>query len=125
MPASRPFVLPPFLLLAACGAEQNDLYPHVERGRNILYAAFTERPKHLDPARSYTEDEAVSRRSFDPRIPAREIRASCKRVSWKPYPRPFSQCAACLVDDVLCRARRLERVCAYPPYPPGEPWGPE
>ena len=55
----RPFVLLPFLLLAACGAEQNDPYPSSEKGRNILYAAFTERPKHLDPARSYTEDESV------------------------------------------------------------------
>jgi ABC-type transport system substrate-binding protein len=47
------------LLLAACGAEQNDPYPATERGKNILYSAFTERPRHLDPARSYTEDEAV------------------------------------------------------------------
>ncbi|GHU32275.1 peptide ABC transporter substrate-binding protein [Betaproteobacteria bacterium] len=47
------------LLLAACASEQNDPYPRNERGRNILYSAFTERPKHLDPARSYTEDEAT------------------------------------------------------------------
>ena len=44
-------------LLAACGSEQNDPYPLGERGKNILYAAFTERPKHLDPVQSYTEDE--------------------------------------------------------------------
>ncbi|MDR2165453.1 MAG: peptide ABC transporter substrate-binding protein, partial [Zoogloeaceae bacterium] len=59
MSAFRFFVLPPFLLLAACGAEWNDPYPRGERGQNILYAAFTERPRHLDPARSYTEDESV------------------------------------------------------------------
>jgi ABC-type transport system substrate-binding protein len=47
------------LLLAACGAEQNDPYPAAERGKNILYSAFTDRPRHLDPARSYTEDEGV------------------------------------------------------------------
>ena len=46
-----------FLLLAACDSEQNDPYPAVERGQNILYSAFTERPKHLDPVQSYTEDE--------------------------------------------------------------------
>jgi oligopeptide transport system substrate-binding protein len=45
------------LLLSACGSEQNDPYPRAERGRNILYAAFTDRPKHLDPVQSYTEDE--------------------------------------------------------------------
>ncbi|MBK5913599.1 ABC transporter substrate-binding protein [Rhodocyclus purpureus] len=45
------------LLLAACGSEWNDPYPAEQRGQNILYSAFTERPKHLDPAQSYTEDE--------------------------------------------------------------------
>ncbi len=45
------------LLIPACSSEQNDPYPASERGLNILYSAFTERPKHLDPAQSYTEDE--------------------------------------------------------------------
>ena len=45
------------LLLAACSSEQNDPYPASERGKNILYSAFTDRPKHLDPVQSYTEDE--------------------------------------------------------------------
>jgi len=44
-------------MLAACDSEQNDPYPAAERGQAILYSAFTERPKHLDPAQSYTEDE--------------------------------------------------------------------
>ena len=46
------------LFLPACGEVWNDPYPAAERGRNILYAAFPERPKHLDPVQSYTEDEA-------------------------------------------------------------------
>ncbi len=58
MPRSRRALLSIVaLLLCACGSEQNDPYPRAERGRNILYAAFTERPKHLDPVQSYTEDE--------------------------------------------------------------------
>ncbi len=44
-------------LLAACGQAWNDPYASADAGRNILYTAFTERPKHLDPAQSYTEDE--------------------------------------------------------------------
>lgn len=44
-------------LLAGCGGVWNDPYPSDEAGRNIFYSAFTERPKHLDPAQSYTEDE--------------------------------------------------------------------
>jgi ABC-type transport system substrate-binding protein len=50
-----------FLFLAAflggCGANWNDPYPAADRGRNILYTAFTDRPKHLDPVQSYSEDE--------------------------------------------------------------------
>ena len=44
-------------LLAACGQAWNDPYPAADRGKNILYTAFTERPKHLDPVQSYSEDE--------------------------------------------------------------------
>ena len=45
------------LLLAGCGSAWNDPYPAADRGRNILYSAFTDRPKHLDPVQSYSEDE--------------------------------------------------------------------
>jgi len=46
------------LLLAACdGSLWNDPYPAADRGRPILYFAFTERPKHLDPAQAYSENE--------------------------------------------------------------------
>ncbi|MDP2810939.1 MAG: ABC transporter substrate-binding protein [Rhodocyclaceae bacterium] len=45
------------VLLAACGPVWNDPYPAADRGRNTLYTAFTERPKHLDPVQSYSEDE--------------------------------------------------------------------
>jgi ABC-type transport system substrate-binding protein len=45
------------LLLAGCGSAWNDPYPAADRGRNILYTAFTDRPKHLDPVQSYSEDE--------------------------------------------------------------------
>jgi len=43
--------------LAGCGQSWNDPYPAEDRGKNILYSFFSERPKHLDPARSYTSDE--------------------------------------------------------------------
>jgi ABC-type transport system substrate-binding protein len=52
----------PILLLAClaagCADVWNDPHPAADRGGNILYSAFTERPKHLDPVQSYTEDEA-------------------------------------------------------------------
>ena len=50
-------VLP--LLLAACSEQVNSPYPAADAGKSILYSAFEERPKHLDPARSYSENEYV------------------------------------------------------------------
>ena len=47
------------ILLPACGQVWNDPYPAAERGQNIMYTAFTDRPKHLDPVQSYSEDEAT------------------------------------------------------------------
>ena len=44
--------------LTACGNQWNNPYPADEGNANILYTAFGERPKHLDPARSYSENEA-------------------------------------------------------------------
>ena len=44
--------------LVGCGEVWNDPYPAEERGRNIFYSSFVNRPKHLDPVQSYTSDEA-------------------------------------------------------------------
>ncbi|HET9351330.1 MAG TPA: ABC transporter substrate-binding protein, partial [Burkholderiales bacterium] len=55
------------LLLAGCGEVWNDPYPAAERGANILYSVFAERPKHLDPAQSYASDESVfTRQVYEP-----------------------------------------------------------
>ncbi len=44
--------------LAACdGGLWNAPYPASDDGKSILYTAFTERPKHLDPAQAYSENE--------------------------------------------------------------------
>jgi len=46
------------LPLAACdGSSWNNPYPAADDGKSILYTAFTERPKHLDPAQAYSENE--------------------------------------------------------------------
>ncbi|MCK9983774.1 MAG: hypothetical protein AzoDbin1_00246 [Azoarcus sp.] len=54
-----PLLLVYCVFLAACGSVWNDPYPAAEQGRNIMYSAFTDRPKHLDPVQSYSEDEAT------------------------------------------------------------------
>ena len=46
-------------LLWSCGEVWNDPYPVAERGRNLLYSVFAERPKHLDPAQSYASAESL------------------------------------------------------------------
>ena len=51
-------VLPLVVLLSACGGGLwNNPYPAEDDGKPILYTAFTERPKHLDPAQAYSENE--------------------------------------------------------------------
>ncbi len=46
------------ILLVACGnAPWNNPYSPSEADKNILYSSFSERPKHLDPVRSYSATE--------------------------------------------------------------------
>jgi oligopeptide transport system substrate-binding protein len=55
------------VLLAGCGEIWNDPYPAADRGKNILYSVFPDRPKHLDPAQSYASDEAIfTRQVYEP-----------------------------------------------------------
>lgn len=48
-----------FLLSACDGGLWNNPYPSSEKGKSVFYTAFTGRPKHLDPAQSYSEDENI------------------------------------------------------------------
>ncbi|WJW74491.1 ABC transporter substrate-binding protein [Thiohalobacter sp. IOR34] len=52
-------LLSPALLGGCDGQPWNSPYRAAEQYRNILYASFSERPKHLDPARSYSSNEAL------------------------------------------------------------------
>jgi peptide/nickel transport system substrate-binding protein len=45
------------VLAAASGCTPDNPYRSSERGGNIFYTTFIEPPKHLDPARAYSEDE--------------------------------------------------------------------
>ncbi|SEL21315.1 ABC transporter substrate-binding protein [Nitrosovibrio tenuis] len=42
---------------ACSGNPWNSPYPATDAGKNILYSAFAERPKHLDPVQSYSSNE--------------------------------------------------------------------
>lgn len=47
------------VMLAGCGNDSvwNNPYPTRDNYKNILYSSFNERPKHLDPVRSYSSNE--------------------------------------------------------------------
>jgi len=48
------------IAVTACGDQPwNSPYPPDQAGRNILYSSFSARPKHLDPAQSYSSNEVV------------------------------------------------------------------
>ncbi len=54
----RLFLLFVAILVTACGNNLwNNPYPVSETNENILYSAFSARPKHLDPVQSYSENE--------------------------------------------------------------------
>ena len=54
----RIYALMLIILLAACdGVQLNNPYPAEQIGQAILYQSFDERPKHLDPAVAYSENE--------------------------------------------------------------------
>ncbi len=90
--------------LAACGESWNMPYPAEDAGREILYTAFTDRPKHLDPAQSYTEDEAAfTGQIYEPplqyhylRRPYQLIPATVEAV---PHPRYLAADGKSLADD--------------------------
>ena len=45
-------------LIGARTGAWNNPYPAAERDQTVVYESFNSRPKHLDPAQSYVEDEA-------------------------------------------------------------------
>jgi len=45
------------VVITASGCTPDNPYRSSERGANIFYTTFIEPPKHLDPARAYSEDE--------------------------------------------------------------------
>jgi len=48
------------LILSGCGdATWNSPYPASEKTDNVYYSSFSLRPKHLDPAQSYSSNEVV------------------------------------------------------------------
>jgi len=93
------------LLATGCSnGAWNSPYPAQEQGGNILYSAFAERPKHLDPVQSYSENEATfNAQIYEPPLqyhyfkrPYTVIPATAKEV---PRPQTFDAAGRRLPDD--------------------------
>jgi len=58
-PVFRIFIIAWFAFFqTGCDISQlNNPYPAADQGKTVLYSSFAERPKHLDPAISYSNDE--------------------------------------------------------------------
>jgi len=74
-------------LLSACAEPWNNPYRAEEARANVLYSAFSERPKHLDPARSYSSNEYArvtlldaAGRVLPPDAPAGEVAESVYEI---------------------------------------------
>ena len=90
--------------LAACGESWNAPYPAGDASRDILYTAFTDRPKHLDPAQSYTEDEATfTAQIYEPPLQYHYLKRPYElvpaTVDALPHPRYFAADGRQLADD--------------------------
>ena len=93
------------LVLTACGeGPWNDPYRASEARANVVYSSFSERPKHLDPARSYSSNEyAFIAQIYEPPLqyhfllrPYRLVPLTAEAV---PAPVPLDEDGKRLADD--------------------------
>ena len=96
--------------VAGCGpAPWNDPYPRGDAEGNTFYTSFEERPKHLDPARSYSSNEyAFLAQIYEPPLqyhlffrPYRLVPLSAAEV---PEPRYFDEDGKPLAKDTPAEA---------------------
>ncbi|VAX08928.1 ABC transporter, substrate-binding protein (cluster 5, nickel/peptides/opines) [hydrothermal vent metagenome] len=93
------------LLLAACSdSPWNDPYMASEASQNILYGSFSERPKHFDPARSYSSNEyAFIGQIYEPPLQYHFLKRPYKLIpltaTQVPQPRFLDAAGGVLPDD--------------------------
>ena len=116
-------------LVAGCSDNWNNPYPGSEPDANVLYSAFAERPKHLDPARSYSSNEVeFTGQIYEPPLqyhflerPYTLIPLTAEAV---PRPRYFDAAGRPLADDTPAAAIaesvyeiRIRPGIRYQPHP--------
>jgi len=91
-------------LLAGCSDNWNNPYPGSQAEANVLYSAFSERPKHLDPARSYSSNEVeFTGQIYEPPLQYHFLKRPYTLVPLTaeavPRPRYFDAAGKALPDD--------------------------
>ncbi|HUX29139.1 MAG TPA: ABC transporter substrate-binding protein [Thiobacillus sp.] len=91
-------------LMAGCSDNWNNPYPGSQADANVLYSAFSERPKHLDPARSYSADEIeFTGQIYEPPLQYHFLKRPYTLVPLTseavPRPRYFDAAGKALPDD--------------------------
>jgi oligopeptide transport system substrate-binding protein len=91
-------------LMAGCSDNWNNPYPGSQADANVLYSAFSERPKHLDPARSYSANEIeFTGQIYEPPLQYHFLKRPYALVPLTaeavPRPRYFDAAGKALPDD--------------------------
>jgi ABC-type transport system substrate-binding protein len=81
------------VLLSACSSDSwNNPYPPSAENRNILYSAFSERPKHLDPVQSYSSNEILfTAQIYEPPLQYHYLKRPYKLVPLSAAEMPVAQ----------------------------------
>ncbi len=91
-------------LLAGCSDSWNNPYPGSAKQAAVLYSAFSERPKHLDPARSYSSNETeFTGQIYEPPLQYHFLKRPYTLIPLTaevvPHPRYFDGAGKRLPDD--------------------------
>ena len=80
-------------LLSACSSDSwNNPYPPSAENGNILYSAFAERPKHLDPVQSYSSNEILfTAQIYEPPLQYHYLKRPYKLVPLSASEMPVAQ----------------------------------
>ena len=80
-------------LLPACSSDSwNNPYPPSTKNGNILYSAFAERPKHLDPVQSYSSNEILfTAQIYEPPLQFHYLKRPYKLVPLSASEMPVAQ----------------------------------
>ncbi len=104
--------------LAACSEVWNDPYPAADRGKDILYTAFVDRPKHLDPVQSYTEDEArFTQQIYEPPLQYHYLKEPYTLVPLTAQAMPVVRRIETAAGAASVYEIRIQRGIRYQPHP--------